>query len=183
MLFFSGVSHTHLTPHTAYLPLFLCFIRSSLNPSHVFSLALLTQICQRIKNHSLHPMWNVGVFHSRCYVLWPMRCGAVHVESTLHHLPGRLDQHLRRKQVRRMHPRKICQCSCLCFVRSWNVWQTKFGSKKSHFRCRSLRRLPGRNVFVGQRCCQRHRLQRVSTRQSFESNREHEIKRLHQLQS
>ena len=149
----------------------------------MFSLALLTQICQRIKNHSLHPMWNVGVFHSRCYVLWPMRCGAVHVESTLHHLPGRLDQHLRRKQVRRMHPRKICQWSCVCFVRSWNVWRTKFRSKRSHLcRC-SMQSMSSRNVLVGKRGCQRHRLQRVPTRQSFESNREQEIKRLQRLQS
>ena len=149
--------HTHT--HTSHLPLFLCFIRSSLNPSHIFSLALRTQICQRIKNHSLHPMWNVGVFHSRCYVLWPMRCGAVHVESTLLYLPGRLDQHLRRKQVRRMHPRKICQWPRVCFVRSWNVWRTKFRSKRSHL-CRwSMRRMSSRNVFLGQRCHQFERLQ------------------------
>ena len=101
----------------------------------------------------------------RCLVVFSMRPGPIHGapkrgwffhHQNLHHLPGRLDQRVRGNEMRRMHPRKICPWTCVCFVRCWNVRQTKFDSTRSYFCCCSLRRLPTRNVFVGKRGGQRH---------------------------
>ena len=58
----------------------------------------------------------------RCLVVFSMRPGPIHVtpkrgwflhHQNLHHLPGRLDQRVRGNEMRRMHPRKICQWACL----------------------------------------------------------------------